>query len=175
MDFFSAELPVGAFAQLPSPLVKPAIDVPTARRIAQQLAQAKRPVIVAGGGVHLARASGELQALAEALEIPLRTRSWARVACPKATCCCWAPPAIGPAGRQRAVPPRRPDPRRGHALQRTDSSSWDPSYTFDIPGTSRLIQIDIDDSEIGRNYPAELGVVADAKQALALITEQGRA
>ena len=57
----------------------------------------------------------------------------------------------------------------------TDSSSWDPSYTFDIPGTSRLIQIDIDDSEIGRNYPAELGVVADAKQALALITEQARA
>src|SRR5262249_12331622 len=40
--------------------------------------------------------------------------------------------------------------------------------TFEIPPT-RLIHIDIDPSEIGRNYPADPGVIADAKQALGMI------
>jgi len=56
----------------------------------------------------------------------------------------------------------------GTRFGETDCSSWDPAFTFDIPPT-RLIHIDIDPAEIGRNYPAELGVVADAKQALSLI------
>ena len=174
MDFFSAELPVGAFAQLPSPVVKPAIDVPTAKRIAQELAKAERPVIVAGGGVHLARASAELQALAEALEIPVAHSLMGKGCLPEGhplllgTTGYWGQPVANDLCRTAdlilAVATR---------FSETDSSSWDATYTFDIP-KSRLIQIDIDDSEIGRNYPAELGVVADAKQALAAITEQAR-
>ena len=174
MDFFSAELPLGAFAQLPSPVAKPAIDVPTARRIAQELAKAQRPVIVAGGGVHLARASAELQALAEALEIPVAHSLMGKGCLPDGhplllgTTGYWGQPVANDLCRNAdlilAVATR---------FSETDSSSWDATYTFDIP-KSRLIQIDIDDSEIGRNYPAELGVVADAKQALALITEQAR-
>ena len=34
----------------------------------------------------------------------------------------------------------------------TDASSWNPAYTWRFP-PSRLIQIDIDPAEIGRNYP----------------------
>jgi acetolactate synthase I/II/III large subunit len=174
MDFFSAELPVGAFAQLLSPVVKPAIDVPTAKRIAEELAKAERPVIVAGGGVHLARASAELQALAEALEIPVAHSLMGKGCLPEGhplllgTTGYWGQPVANDLCRTAdlilAVATR---------FSETDSSSWDATYTFDIP-KSRLIQIDIDDSEIGRNYPAELGVVADAKQALAAITEQAR-
>src|SRR5947209_20316931 len=49
MDIFSADLPVGAFSQMPTPMVRPALDASTARRIAQALAEADRPVLYVGG------------------------------------------------------------------------------------------------------------------------------
>lgn len=174
MDFFSAELPRGAFARLPSPMVNPTIDVAQARHIASALATAQRPVILAGGGVHIARASAELQALAEALEVPVAHTLMGKGCLPDGhplllgTTGYWGQPIANEMCRNAdlilAVATR---------FGETDSSSWDPTYTFDIPKT-RLIQIDIDDSEIGRNYPAELGVVADARQALAMIAEAAR-
>ena len=57
----------------------------------------------------------------------------------------------------------------GTRLAEANSSSWEPEFTFDQP---RLIHIDIDIAEIGRNYQTELGVIADAKVAL---TELARA
>ena len=53
----------------------------------------------------------------------------------------------------------------GTRFAEANSSSWDPRFTFNIPPT-RLIHIDADVAEIGRNFPTELGVVADAKLAL---------
>lgn len=53
----------------------------------------------------------------------------------------------------------------GTRFAETDASSWDPDYTWRFPPT-RLIQIDIDPAEIGRNYPVEIGAVADATRAV---------
>jgi acetolactate synthase-1/2/3 large subunit len=58
----------------------------------------------------------------------------------------------------------------GTRFKEADSSSWYRGYTFDIPG-SRLIHIDIEPSEIGRNFPVDVGVVADAKSALTTLTK----
>jgi acetolactate synthase-1/2/3 large subunit len=61
----------------------------------------------------------------------------------------------------------------GTRLAEANSSSWDPRFTFAIPPT-RLIHIDADPSEIGRNYQTSLGVVADAQSALAAILAAAR-
>ena len=60
---------------------------------------------------------------------------------------------------------RRPVPE-------ADSSSWYRGYTFEIPPT-RLIHIDIDPSEIGRNYPVEIGG-GRRQAALATLTRVAR-
>ncbi len=171
MDFFSAELPVEAFSNMPAPISRPSIVESEARLVAEALAKAERPVIYAGGGIHIARASAELTAVAEALDVPVAHSLMGKGCLPHGhplllgTTGYWGQPVANDMCRNAdlivAVATR---------FAETDSSSWDPSYTFNIPPT-RLIHIDIDPAEIGRNYPAELGLVADAKQALGLIAK----
>ena len=57
----------------------------------------------------------------------------------------------------------------GTRFKEADCSSWEPQYTFAFPPT-KLIHIDIDPTEIGRNFPTEIGAVADLKQALKTLT-----
>jgi acetolactate synthase-1/2/3 large subunit len=49
-------------------------------------------------------------------------------------------------------------------------SSWVPGYTYNIPPT-KLIHVDLDPAEIGRNYPTELGIVGDAREVLRQLLE----
>jgi acetolactate synthase I/II/III large subunit len=53
------------------------------------------------------------------------------------------------------------------------TSAWIEGYTLQIP-PSALIHIDIDTVEIGRNYPTAIGIVADAKAALATLAAMAR-
>lgn len=175
MDIFAAELPDDAFSKVPPPLARPALDSETARRIVDLLTSAERPVIYAGGGVIAARATGELAALAEALEVPV-AHSLMGKGCLRedhplllGMTGFWGTPVANEACRTADV-----ILAVGTRLAETSSSSWDPRYTFAIPPT-RLVQIDIDNAEIGRNFPVELGAVADAKLALGLLAELARA
>jgi acetolactate synthase-1/2/3 large subunit len=61
----------------------------------------------------------------------------------------------------------------GTRLAEASSSSWEPQYTFAAPPT-RVIHIDADLAEIGRNLPTEIGIVADARLALAALAEAAR-
>jgi acetolactate synthase I/II/III large subunit len=56
----------------------------------------------------------------------------------------------------------------GTRFSEADCSSWEEEYTFNF-GPTKLIHIDIDPAEIGRNYPAAIGAVADLKQALTVL------
>ena len=166
MDIFSADLPVNAFQQMPAPMSRPTIDADTSALIVQALASAERPVLYAGGGVLSARATSELAALAEALEVPVAHTLMGK-GCLRED----HPLLLGQTGFWGT--PISNEMCRGAdlivavgtRLAEANSSSWDPRFTFSIPPT-RLIHIDADEAEIGRNYPTELGVVADARVAL---------
>jgi acetolactate synthase-1/2/3 large subunit len=171
MDIFSEDLPVDAFSQVPTPLARPAIDPSVAEQIVEALATAERPVLYAGGGVLSARATRELAALAEALEVPV-----AHTLMGKGCLCEDHPLLLGQTGFW-GTPISNEKCRTadlivavGTRLAEANSSSWDPRFTFSIPPT-RLIHIDADEAEIGRNYPTELGVVADARLALGTLAE----
>jgi acetolactate synthase-1/2/3 large subunit len=169
MDLFSEDLPVDAFHQIPAAMARPTIDGSVAARIVDALASAERPLLYAGGGVLSAHATAELAALAEALEVPV-----AHTLMGKGCLHAEHPLLLGQSGFWGT--PISNDKCRtadlivaiGTRLAEANSSSWDPRFTFSIPPT-RLIHIDADDAEIGRNYPTELGVVADAKLALAAL------
>jgi acetolactate synthase-1/2/3 large subunit len=169
MDIFSADLPVGAFQQVPAPITRPALDPATAAQIVDALARAERPILYAGGGVLSARATVELAALAEALDVPV-----AHTLMGKGCLRDDHPLLLGQTGFW-GTPIANDSCRNadlilavGTRLAEANSSSWDPRFTFAIPPT-RLIHIDADAAEIGRNYPTELGVVADAKAALGVL------
>ena len=166
MDVFSADLPVDAFSKVPAEMARPTIDAATAARIVEALARAERPVLYAGGGVLSGRATAELAALAEALEVPV-----AHTLMGKGCLHEDHPLLLGQTGFW-GLPVSNDTCRNadvivaiGTRLAEANSSSWDPRFTFCIPPTT-LIHIDADAAEIGRNYPTELGVVADAKAAL---------
>ena len=174
MDIFSADLPEDAFQSTPPLVTRPTIDPETAARIVEALAQAEHPVIYAGGGVLSSRASAELLALAEQLEVPVAHTLMGK-GCLRED----HPLLLGMTGFW-GTPISNEKCRTadlilavGTRLAEANSSSWDPRYTFSIPPT-RLIHIDIDAAEIGRNYPTELGVVADARLALAALAAASR-
>src|SRR6187399_1501604 len=174
MDIFSADLPIDAFHQVPATMARPTVDAATAARIVDALAEADRPVLYVGGGVLSARATAELALLAEALEVPV-----AHTVMGKGCLHEDHPLLLGQTGFW-GLPIANDVCRRadlivaiGTRLAEANSSSWDPRFTFAIPPT-RLIHIDADAAEIGRNYPTELGVVADAKAALGVLVDAAR-
>jgi acetolactate synthase I/II/III large subunit len=175
MDIFSADLPADAFDKTPAEVARPTLDAQTAERIVAALASAERPVLYVGGGVLSARATRELAALAESLEVPVAHTLMGK-GCLRED----HPLLLGQTGFWGT--PISNDKCRnadlivavGTRLAEANSSSWDPRFTFSIPPT-RLIHIDADEAEIGRNYQTELGAVADAKLALATLAEAARA
>lgn len=172
MDIFSKKINPSLFEiQLHNAkqLRKPSIDRVTAEEIVDRLAKAERPVIYAGGGVLLAKAAPELKILVDHLSLPVAHSLMGKGALPDDH-----PFILGMTGfwgtRYINESCRHADLilALGTRFKEADSSSWYPEYTFDIPRT-KLIQIDIEPSEIGRNYPVDIGVVADLKHALGML------
>ena len=169
MDHFSSNLFVDAFSKVPPVVTKPALDRATAQKIVEALAQAERPVIYVGGGVMspmVAGAPALLAELAEALEVPVSHTLMGK------GCLTHNHPLLAGQTGFWGLPISNELCRNadlilaiGTRLAEANSSSWDTRFTFQIPPT-RLMHIDIDPAEIGRNYPTELGAVADSKLAL---------
>jgi acetolactate synthase-1/2/3 large subunit len=154
-----------------SPPSRPAADPDAIRAATELLAGAGRPVIVAGHGVELAEAEAELVALAEKLQIPVATSPLG-----KGVIDMRHPLSLGTTGRNGTytanAATRNADVLLALGTRFDDraTSAWVPGFTYSIPPT-RLVHVDIDAGEIGRNYRAEVPVIGDARTVLRQLLE----
>jgi acetolactate synthase-1/2/3 large subunit len=145
--------------------VRPAAD--DIERAARLLAGSKRPVIVAGGGAIGADAAAQVLALAERLGAPVVT-TWNGKGAIDEThdlSALTIGDTASSCGNELAV---AADVLLSVGCRFTDwsASSYRAGVTFSIPPT-RLIQLDIDPREVGKNYPVEVPLVGDAQAGLA--------
>src|SRR5215468_1752031 len=136
---------------------------------------AERPVIFIGHGVALSEASGELTEFAKKLAIPV-------ISSPNGMGCIdmTDPLSLGFIGRNGAFPANEAGRRAdlvlaiGARFDDRSASSWLPGYSWNFP-TAKLIHVDLDPDELGRNYPPDLAVLADVRTFLAqLLAELAR-
>lgn len=143
-------------------------------RALDMLAASRKPLILAGGGIRVARAFEELKAFAEQIGVPVYTSFMGKGALPFDH-----PQNLGVAGVWGEYPATEAARNAdlvlaiGARFNDLHTGSWIPGYVYNIPPT-RLIQVDIDPQEIGRNYPVEIGIEADAKEFLAQATKIAR-
>jgi acetolactate synthase I/II/III large subunit len=175
-DLYMRTAPVSA----PDPNVHPlnwrtTVADETVEKALNLLTGSQRPLILAGGGVRVARAYEELKALAEQLEIPVYSSFMGKSALPSdhrlnlGVAGVWGEYPATEAARSADV-----ILAIGARFNDLHTGSWIPGYVYNIPPT-RLIQVDIDPDEIGRNYPVEIGIVGDAKAFLAQAARIARA
>src|SRR6516162_10741150 len=130
------------------------------------LLNAERPVMLVGQGVRYGGGCEELLKLAERLQIPVAASASGLGAIDT-----HHPLALGLVARgghyQANHATRQADVLLALGVRFDDrtSSSWIPGYSFTIPPT-KLIHVDIDPEEIGRNYPVTLGLMADVRTFL---------
>ena len=177
MDIFSAAIDPALFAKVEAGSQtwrKPGLDADTAREIVRNLLAAKNPVLYVGGGIVLARASEELRAFVDHLQIPVAHSLMGKGALPDDH-----PLVLGMTGFWGTQLTNDTCLAAdwvlglGTRFKEADCSSWYRDYTFNIPPT-KLMHIDIDPTEIGRNFPTEIGAVADLKNALRALADAAR-
>ncbi len=157
------------FAHVPP--FRPEAELEKVNAALKLLTQAKRPVIVAGGGVTASGARAELIALAEKLSIPVATALNAKTSFPTDH-----PLEVGvPGSYSRAC--------ANQVLCEADLVFFIGSHTggqvtnaYTIPPQATpIIQLDINPDEIGRNYPVQVGLQGDARNTLRKLLEQAEA
>jgi len=153
---------------------RPGASGEAVRRIADFLLAARRPALFVGHGVTLSQASPELRELVAASGVPVISSPNGMGALNMDH-----PLSLGFIGRNGAYPANQAGRHCdvllaiGARFDDRSSSSWIPGYSWNF-GSTRLLHVDIDPAELGRNYAPDVAVVADAKTFLQqLIDELG--
>lgn len=151
------------------PLDRVAPDPHRVAEAAQIIASAKRPVVIAGGGVHLSGATAELAALRDLAALPVGTTNMGKGAVDETH-------ELSLGVLANALGTNSPARRTREILDdadvvllvgtRTNQNGTDSWKLY--PKGARFIHLDIDGLEVGRNYEA-LRLVGDAKLGLAAL------
>ncbi|MCB0828911.1 MAG: thiamine pyrophosphate-binding protein [Solirubrobacterales bacterium] len=157
-------LPDPAARRAMSNAVRPdpdAVDAAAAR-----LLEAERPVVLAGGGCLEAQAAAELKAVAEYLDAAVVVTMMGKGVFPEDH-----PLAAEHTGSNGTAVGNHMTREAdvilavGTRFAEQTSSSYMDGMSFSVPPTE-IVHFDIDPTEIGKNYPTAVGVVADAKAGL---------
>ena len=134
------------------------------------LSQSKRPVLVAGNGVHLSKSHQQLQEMAELWNMPVATSYKGKSAIAETH-----PLSVGMVGvygqeaANRSVGEADTVVVVGAKLTPQDTVRERPSI-FN-PLNQKIIQIDIDDRNAGWTFPVDLGLIGDAGSILSQLVE----
>ncbi|HHQ2586379.1 TPA: glyoxylate carboligase [Providencia rettgeri] len=156
----------------PLPAYKPAATVAQVDKTLDMLFASKKPLIISGGGVINADAADKLQELAEICNVPVipTLMGWGTIPDDHKL-------MAGMVGLQTAH-------RYGNAtLLESDfllgvGNRWANRHTGSVEkyvGDRKTVHIDIEPTQIGRIFCPDLGIVSDAKAALALLVERAKA
>jgi acetolactate synthase I/II/III large subunit len=154
------------------PLDRALADPDRIAEAASLLAGAARPLVVAGGGVHLSDAATELAQLQENVGLPVATTTMGKGAVDERHALSLGVIGyfMGPGGMARYHRPLIDEADVillvGNRTNQNGTDSWNL-----LPRGARFIHLDIDSAEVGRNYEA-LRLVGDAKLTLAALTRE---
>jgi len=149
------------------PAFRPAPDPEHVEKAAQLLQAAERPVIIAGNGAAISDAGKEIGMLAEKLAIPIATSVSGNGLIPSSH-----PLNLGPVGTYSRWCANQ-CVAQADVVVFVGSGAGDQitnNWTLVSP-TTKIIQIDIDPKEMGRNYPNDCSLLGDAKVAVAQLTQ----
>ncbi|MGH2541366.1 MAG: thiamine pyrophosphate-binding protein, partial [Ardenticatenaceae bacterium] len=135
------------------------------QRAAQILASAKKPTIIAGGGALIAGAGRELQELAEFLQAPVMTTQQSKGVIPEDSPYVVGVNYAGLGPAYKVVP-------ECDAILAVGTRFL--IRGLQIPDSVKVIHIDADPTEFGKNFRTEIGIEADAKEGLAQLLQQLR-
>jgi tartronate-semialdehyde synthase len=150
---------------------KPAPRPNAVRQAVEMILEAERPVLMPGGGVIIADASEELVELAEYLQVPVSPTYMGKGTIPEDH-----PLYMGIVGIQTSQ-------RYANALFLESDlvvgigNRWAERHTGDLDvyrGDRKFVHIDIDPRQIGRVFPPDLAIVADAKLTLQAMLNTAR-
>jgi len=142
------------------------------KKVVELLKKAKRPVLLLGGGAVTAEAYDEVKELAEKLSAAVVVTMMGKDAFPNDhELFAWSTGSKGTTVGLKMTSTADVLLSIGCRFADETASSYRDGVSFSIPPT-KLIQIDIDPHEIGKNYPVAVGVVGDAKACLQQILEE---
>ncbi len=140
------------------------------KRAVELLAEAERPIILSGGGVIASNASEELIALAELLIAPVSTTFMGKGSFPENH-----PLSMGMMGMHGTLASNRliheADVLLAVGVRFSDRTT---GKLEEFCPDAKIIHIDVDSAEIGKNVNVDVPIVADAKRALKAIYESLR-
>ena len=141
---------------------RPAAEAAVVKETIDMLAAAERPMIFAGGGAFFSGAADELTKLVDLTSTPFYT----------------APMSRGLVPEDHVVSFQA---ARSTAMRETDfvlvvgtRMNWMVQYGHRFNRDAKIVQIDIDESELGHNRDIDLGIVGDAKAVMSQLLAEAQ-